>query len=305
MATKLKRIMVVIASSILFPFLIIVQFGQSNFSYENDPSFTAFSQEETRKIYKTTQRDSSKYLVTIDRDLFDEMALHLRDAPYDGVGNYTLVMTALLGLKELTDVEPLMPGMGPVINDVSSFEYPISISPCRQKLSNHRSLFISIISAPKNFERRATIRQTWPNHLKNQSNVNKELDIVGFGFVVGLTNDDIVQQKLMEENEIYRDILQVNMYDKYKNLSVKVTGLLNWVHNYCPQVHFVLKVDDDVYVNVHNLATVLYSLPPSERSVYGRKCGGDIIQERVPRNDSNCLKRLFEQMISCLTLRSI
>lgn len=285
MFTRSNRIAVLISSSVLFSFTIL-QFSQSNISYENDSSFTSVFQEEPVEIRRTIREDLNQNIVTIDRDLFEEMAFHLRDAPYDGVGNYTRFMTALLGLKELTDVEPLVPGTGPVINDVSSFEYPFAIAPCREKLTNHRSLFIAVISAPRNFERRATIRRTWPNHLKNQTNSNKPLDIVGFSFVVGLTKDDVIHQKLMEENERYRDMLQVNMHDKYRNLSLKVTGLLNWVHHYCPQVDFVLKVDDDVYVNVHNLATVLHSHPPSERSVYGRKCGGDTISERIPRNDS-------------------
>ncbi|XP_059350798.1 uncharacterized protein LOC130693163 [Daphnia carinata] len=265
---------------------MILQIFRSNFSYENDPSFASFFHEEHAHIYQTIHKDFDRHTVTIDRHLLEEMAFHLRDAPYDGVDNYTRIMTALLGLKELKGVEPLVPGMSRVINDVSSFEYPIAIAPCRGKFSNHRSLFIAVISAPRNFERRATIRRTWPLHLKNQTNSNKPLDVVGFSFVVGLTKDDVIQQKLMEEHERHRDMLQVNMYDKYRNLSLKVTGLLNWVHRYCPQVDFVLKVDDDVYVNVHNLATVLHSHPPSERSVYGRKCGGGTVSERTPRNDS-------------------
>lgn len=306
MFTRSNRIAVLISSSVLFSFTIL-QFSQSNISYENDSSFTSVFQEEPAEIRRTIREDLNQNIVTIDRDLFEEMAFHLRDAPYDGVGNYTRFMTALLGLKELTNVEPLVPGTGPVINDVSSFEYPFAIAPCREKLTNHRSLFIAVISAPRNFERRATIRRTWPNHLKNQTNSNKPLDIVGFSFVVGLTKDDVIHQKLMEENETYRDMLQVNMHDKYRNLSLKVTGLLNWVHHYCPQVDFVLKVDDDVYVNVHNLATVLHSHPPSERSVYGRKCGGDTISERIPRNDSIHIdySKTIIDFISCLTFFSV
>jgi hypothetical protein len=186
-------------------------------------------------------------------------------------------MTAHLGLKELTDVEPLVTDMGPVINDVTSFQYPISIAPCREKVNNNtneRTLFVAVISAPNNFEKRATIRSTWPSHLKNQSNINRQLDVVGFGFIVGLTNNKTVQQKLTEESAKHNDILQVNVYDKYRNLSLKATGLLNWLNSRCSQVDFVLKVDDDVYVNVHNLATVLHSLSPLDPGIYGHKAGG-------------------------------
>lgn len=187
-------------------------------------------------------------------------------------------MITALGLKGLPDVEPLVAGMGLVVNDITSFKYPLNISPCRQDTAgnaNSRSLFISIISAPDNFEKRQTIRRTWSNHLTNQTNIHRTLEIVGFGFVIGLTNNSLVQQEIKEESERYGDILQINVIDKYVELSVKVAGLINWVSAYCQRVDFVLKVDDDVYVNVHNLATVLHSLPPSERSVYGHTAGGN------------------------------
>lgn len=216
----------------------------------------------------------------------DYLIFHLRDTAYDGVENYTRLMIAALGLKGLPNVEPLMPGMlGPVVNDITWFKYPIDIGPCRRPQTTNkskndtgvgRSLFIAVISAPNNFERRAMVRQTWPNHLKNQSNIYNQLDVVGFGFIVGLTRDRAVQQNVMEESDNYGDILQINTMDKYVNLSMKVAGLMNWVENYCPGVDYVLKVDDDVYVNVHNLATILHSLSPSERSVYGRQCGGNL-----------------------------
>ena len=196
---------------------------------------------------------------------------------YDGVGNYTRFTTAYLGLKELTDVKPLVADMGPVINDVTSFQYPLSIAPCREKVAkntNHRSILVAVISAPNNFKKRAAIRRTWPHHLKNQSNINKQLDVLGFGFVVGLTKNTSVQQKLTEESLRYNDILQVNVYDKYRNLSINAAGLFNLINSRCSPVDFVLKVDDDVYVNIHNLATILHSFSPIERSIYGHKTGG-------------------------------
>jgi hypothetical protein len=223
--------------------------------------------------------------------LFDYLALHLRETAYDGVENYIRFMTAKLGLKELGGAAaagPLAPGMGPVVNDITWFRYPVNIRPCRfsggssshgnfSSSSRSRiSLFVSVISGPNNFERRATIRRTWPAHLRNQSNSNHPLDLVGFGFVIGLTNDSVVQQKVKEESETFGDILQVNMIDRYVDLSVKVASLFNWVDTYCPRVDYVLKADDDVYVNVHNLATVLHSMTVTDQSVYGRQCGGNV-----------------------------
>jgi hypothetical protein len=233
--------------------------------------------------------DSTDVTISINRKLFDYLAFHLRDKEYDGIENYIRFMTAKLGLKSLpisSAGNRMLPGMtGPVVNDISWFRYPINIGPCAaagldgsinsKNASRHRrSLFVSVISGPNNFERRATIRRTWPAHLRNQTNLNHPLDVVGFGFLVGLTNDSVVQQKVKEESEQFGDILQVNMIDRYVDLSVKLASLFNWVDTYCPRVDFVLKVDDDVYVNVHNLATVLHSLTVTDQSIYGRQCGG-------------------------------
>jgi hypothetical protein len=229
---------------------------------------------------------SSTSTKIIDQQLFDYFVVHLHNAEYDGVDNYIRFMTVFKGLKPMPGIRSLVPGMGPVVNDMSQFQYyPINLVPCPSASSNSsnksRSLFIGVISGPGNFERRATIRRTWHVHLnKNQqnkkSNKNALLDLLRFAFVIGQTNDSVVQQQVKDESEKYGDILQINMMDKYVDLSVKLTGLFHWLDTFCSRVDYVLKVDDDVYVNVHNLATVLHSLNVSEPSVYGRQCGGNI-----------------------------
>jgi hypothetical protein len=248
--------------------------------------------------------------VTINQKLLDYLAFHLREKEYDGVENYIRFMTANLGLKSLpsSSGDRMLPGMaGPVVNDISWFRYPINIGPCAaagldginsKAASRQRriSLFISVISGPNNFDRRAAIRRTWPIHLTNQTNLDHPLDLVGFGFVIGQTNDSVVQQKVEEESEEFGDILQVNMIDRYVDLSVKVASLFNWVDTYCPRVDYVLKADDDVYVNVHNLATVLHSLMVADQSIYGRQCGGNIPDRKgsaFPYSHcSNCVAQL-------------
>ena len=123
--------------------------------------------------------------ITIDRDLFDYLAVHLRDRPYDGVDNYTRFMMAALSLKpSLITQQPLVEGMGPVINDVTSFSNPITINSCRNIKHNEgsRSLLVIVVSAPAHFANRDAIRQTWLTHLNNPSN-SKALNVEGFGFV--------------------------------------------------------------------------------------------------------------------------
>lgn len=63
------------------------------------------------------------------------------------------------------------------------------------------------------------------------------------------------------------------MSDFYRNLSLKVAGLLNWLNANCFKVEFVLKVDDDVYVNVRNLAHFLEAHHQSNQSIFGSGAG--------------------------------
>jgi hypothetical protein len=44
--------------------------------------------------------------------------------------------------------------------------------------------------------------------------------------------------------------LKLFFQDTYHNLTLKTVMGLKWTSIFCPQVKFVLKTDDDIYVNV-------------------------------------------------------
>ena len=45
--------------------------------------------------------------------------------------------------------------------------------------------------------------------------------------------------------------------DSYHNLTLKTTFLLKWLSHRCPRAKFILKVDDDVFINTENLWTAI------------------------------------------------
>lgn len=56
------------------------------------------------------------------------------------------------------------------------------------------------------------------------------------------------------ESEIFDDIVQEDFIDTYNNLTIKTVMLLKWITLRCQNnVAFVLKCDDDTFVNVPNL----------------------------------------------------
>ncbi|XP_063391500.1 lactosylceramide 1,3-N-acetyl-beta-D-glucosaminyltransferase-like isoform X1 [Cydia fagiglandana] len=80
-------------------------------------------------------------------------------------------------------------------------------------------------------------------------------------FLLGLPsneNDTEVQNKIEEEVEKYGDVLQEGFIDSYNNLTLKSIMMLKWVTNKCNEsVRYILKTDDDMYINVPALVTNL------------------------------------------------
>jgi hypothetical protein len=210
------------------------------------------------------------------RKMFNNYVLDsfLRDSPYSGVENYTRYAVARLGMLPIKNAKPLIPEFGPVINDVLSFRYPINIPSCpaaeiTNNTSANPSVFIAIISAPGNFKKRNDIRETWLIHLKSVLEKNL-LGMARFGFFLGKTQDDSIQKRIEEESQKHGDIVQIEMDDSYRNLTLKGIAVLNWVRQHCAsKVDLVFKVDDDVYVNVHNLVHFVRSNYQSNNSFFG------------------------------------
>ena len=133
----------------------------------------------------------------VDTEFFNYMTDFLHDAPYPGVEKYTQYAVARSQLLPLIKIEPLKPDYGQVINDVTSFGYPLTIPRCRDVIFNHKNMFIAVISAPGNFEKRAAVRSTWRKHLEHTQQ-DGLMGEAGFGFFLGQTEDNSIQMRTKE-----------------------------------------------------------------------------------------------------------
>ena len=75
------------------------------------------------------------------------------------------------------------------------------------------------------------------------------------GTVDNLNND--LQTNVIHESDTYDDILQEDFIDTYRNLTVKSLMLLKWFSKSCKNVPYVLKTDDNVYINLKNLHALI------------------------------------------------
>ncbi|XP_046449164.1 lactosylceramide 1,3-N-acetyl-beta-D-glucosaminyltransferase A-like [Daphnia pulex] len=236
------------------------------------------------------KNSSSSEVLRLSRPFLNYLVGNLHNSNFPGARNYSeyhLIQHPQRFQILPSSVQPLRADFGPVVNDVTSFGYPIEIAPCRNattssKASNNgRSigLFLAVISAPSYFNKRDVIRKTWLSQLAQLNNAGDTaapaaVKLVGHGFIVGLTEDEDIKKRIEEESATHGDILQVDVMDTYPNLTRKVTAVLNWINSRCSRAEFVLKVDDDVYVNTHNLISVVRSLNSSHLSIVGSSADG-------------------------------
>ena len=69
--------------------------------------------------------------------------------------------------------------------------------------------------------------------------------------------DTATKTMLKDEAAKYKDILQLNFTDTYRNLTLKTLTSFKWIHSKCSHVPFYLKIDDDIFVDLEKILQVL------------------------------------------------
>ena len=125
-------------------------------------------------------------------------------------------------------------------------------------------LVVLILSSPRGVMRRNAIRGTWLH------NYNGKMIKVTSKFLVGTKHLSQARMgNLTMESGMFRDILFLpELKDSYSNLSSKVLMGLQWAHKNV-DYHFLIKADDDSYVRLERLATVLQKLDCDEKLYWG------------------------------------
>jgi len=121
-------------------------------------------------------------------------------------------------------------------------------------------LLIMVTSAVAHEDRRLAIRNTWGRQL---TALRSKLI-----FLLGQGRDQ--QSKIVEESELYHDIVQEDFEDTYHNLTLKTIMGLKWISIFCSQSKYVMKTDDDIFVNTGFLLGSISSKADSfSRKIHG------------------------------------
>lgn len=114
-------------------------------------------------------------------------------------------------------------------------------------------LFILIFSQQQNEDRRNAIRKTWISFtIQNTANVR-------YVFLLGEASSNEMHTSIVNESETYKDIIQEDFNDTYANLTYKSIMGFKWIVIYCANAKYVLKTDDDMFINIPNILHFLYS----------------------------------------------
>lgn len=145
-----------------------------------------------------------------------------------------------------------------------SFDKVINPHPFKYKLlpsgvcnsnadQNNPHLLILVKSNVFQIGHRMAIRSTWGNFTNNST--------IQLAFLLG--DSTLVQSFTEMEYEMYGDIIQENFIDEYKNNTLKTIMGFNWAVSHCSQAKFVMFVDDDYFVNIPNLSSLVSNISNS------------------------------------------
>lgn len=184
-----------------------------------------------------------------ERQVYNEDATHSRN----------------LNIKTIEEIQPSTVVSTLTTRPVKRTSYPLTLmspylinNPSICKSESKLNFLFIVHTSTDHFKRRRAIRETWGN-----TNIFRNISF-RVAFFFGLTSDQKTQTMLENESTVYGDIIQGQFKDSYHNLTHKGVLTYRWISEFCSNVEMVVKVDDDMFVNVFNLLE--YYLPLYQRA---------------------------------------
>ncbi|KAK7054617.1 Beta-1,3-galactosyltransferase 1, partial [Halocaridina rubra] len=113
-----------------------------------------------------------------------------------------------------------------------------------ERVCNERIKIVNVIpSSPSSTDARSVIRNLWGNLIYT--------NFTGMAtyFLFGTTNSWHDLNQIYYESQTFHDIIQLDFHDSYENLSIKTLSIMHWTGYFCPQADWVLKSDEDVFID--------------------------------------------------------
>ena len=125
--------------------------------------------------------------------------------------------------------------------------------------SKHLKWIIYIHTAPRNKNRRHSVRTTWGNKFLFN---NRRTAII---FLVGTPRHTDERKLIDEEYTRHGDIVQGDFIEDYRNLTYKAILAFEFISSYCSHVPYAIKSDDDVFSSIFKIMQLTEEQGPLER----------------------------------------
>ncbi|XP_015111301.1 beta-1,3-galactosyltransferase 5 [Diachasma alloeum] len=135
-------------------------------------------------------------------------------------------------------------------------------------------LVIVVTSEPSRLKARTAIRQTWGS-FGSRPNLR-------VFFILGRTEDTKLERLLQDEQKLHDDMIRGRFHDSYSNLTLKTISSLEWFDTYCSAAKFLLKTDDDMFINVPRLVSFAKKHEADRNVIFGLR-----VQNSQPIRDKN------------------
>lgn len=133
--------------------------------------------------------------------------------------------------------------------------------------AENKSIIIIICSRIDGFNQRAAIRDTWAQKRNNFIIfIFIEYDFfadanISFYFLLGQTVNANLHNEILTESLRFGDIIQERFVDSYNNATLKTVTMLKLFIKYCAKSYrYLMKADDDLFVNIPLLSSSLKSV---------------------------------------------
>ncbi|XP_067884405.1 beta-1,3-galactosyltransferase 9-like [Heterodontus francisci] len=135
-----------------------------------------------------------------------------------------------------------------------------------------------VVSKPAHWQSRYAIRRSWGSVKEVRGRAVRTL------FALGTPESAQEQEMIGQESKRFQDVVQGLFVDTYLNLTLKTIMVMRWFTTYCPNAKYLLKVDDDVFMNYYNLIEHLMGLGDGLKDLYLGRVHRNV---RVIRNVSS------------------
>ena len=123
----------------------------------------------------------------------------------------------------------------------------------------NNTMLVFVQSDYSNTERRQLIRHTWGNPIYYGNHTDAFIFVI---FAVGIKEEkqEDTENSLDLEMLDASDILLLNIVDLYDSLTLKGLLTMQWIHDNLPHVQYVVKTDDDMFLNTFAWKNAIESL---------------------------------------------